>query len=74
MNNNAIQPGWVQHIEQFEYRQVKPTDRFEPVSKQMRSILLEAGFRLDLEGRLLGIHTIQDEAHHARIYRQHVGL
>lgn len=74
MSKNSIQPGWVQHEEPFEYGQVKPTDRFEPVSKQMCSILLGAGFRLDPDGRLVGVHTIQDQVHYARVYRQNVGL
>ena len=75
MDNEAtLQPGWVQHTELFEFKQVRPTDRFEPVNKQMRAILLEAGFRLDPDGRLVGPHTIQDEGHYARVFRQHVGL
>lgn len=69
-----LQPGWVQHIEPFEFGHVKSTDRFEPIGKQMRSVLLEAGFRLDSEGRLLGVHTTRDEGTAARVYRQHVGL
>lgn len=71
---SSFQLGWVQHAEPFEFKHVSPTDRFEPVSKEMRAVLLEAGFRLDLDGRLAGQHTIQDEGRHARVYRQHVGL
>ena len=70
----TIQPGWVQHSEPFEYGQVKPTDRFEPVPVKMRSVLLESGFRLDENGHLIGEHTIQDEGRFARVYRQRVGL
>jgi hypothetical protein len=69
-----LQPGWVQHIEPFEFGHVRSSDRFEPIGKQMRSVLLEAGFRLDGEGRMVGVHTIQDEGTTARVYRQHVGL
>ncbi len=73
MEQKAIQPGWVQHEELFENRLVKPTDRFEPVGREMRTILIEAGFRLDVDGRLIGRHLVQDQGLYARIYRQHVG-